>query len=339
MLKKRLIRILKIAIPISLGIYLVVHIYGQLNESQREEMFAAFARADYLWVLLSLLMGGLSHLLRGYRWKFQLEAMGYRANTTNNFMAVMIGYIVNLALPRMGEVSRAAAITKYQGVPFQKSFGSILSERALDLIVLLAITGTTILLQYDNLRHFGLGLFEKVKGVAGSTAVQIIAAVAVVLLLAAIYALRAFRHMPVVGKVRALAMGLAEGLRSIFRMKNSGLYILATLGIWVLYIGMFWICFLALDETAHLGANAAFTGFVVGSFAIVLIPGGIGAFPVGVMQSLLLYGISRETGFALGWIIWSSQTILVLSLGGLSMLMMPMYNKKKTHVETGAVEV
>ncbi len=334
MIKKRIIQFLKIAIPISLGIYLVAHIYGQLDESQRREVFNAFSRANYFWVFLSLLMGAGSHFLRGYRWNFQLEAMGYRPDTTNNFMAVMLGYVVNLALPRMGEVSRAAAITKYDGVPFQKSFGSILSERALDLIVLLIITVTTVILQYQNLREFGLGLFEKAKGAAGSTTIQVLLVVVVALILAGIYALRAFRHMPVIGKIHALALGLAEGLRSILRMEKLGLYILSTLGIWVLYVGMFWICFLSLDETAHLGANAAFTGFVLGSFAIVLIPGGIGAFPVGVMQSLLLYGVSRETGFALGWIIWSSQTILVLSLGGLSMLLMPIYNKRRSHVET-----
>ena len=334
MFKKRLVQFLKIAVPISLGIYLVVHIYGQLDESQRHELFHAFASANYFWVFLSLLMGAASHFLRGYRWNFQLEAMGYRPDTTNNFMAVMVGYIVNLALPRMGEVSRAAAITKYNGVPFQKSFGSILSERALDLIVLMIITGTTIILQYQNLREFGLGLLEKAKGAAGSTSVQILAGVLIVLLLVGIYALRTFRHMPVIGKIHALVLGLAEGLRSILRMKKRGLYILSTVGIWVLYVGMFWICFLALDGTAHLGADAVFTGFVLGSFAIVLIPGGIGAFPVGVMQSLLLYGVSRETGFALGWIIWTSQTILVLSLGGLSMMLMPIYNKKKGHVET-----
>ncbi len=334
MLKKYLIQFLKIAVPISLGIYLVVHIYGQLDESQRSDLFLAFSRANYFWVGISLLLGLSSHFLRGYRWSFQLNAMGYHTRQANNFMSVMVGYIVNMALPRVGEVSRAATITKFEGVPFQKSFGSILSERAIDLVVLLLITGITVIFQYHNLTDFVSALMEKIRDVAGSGVVQLILLAVVVCVLFGIYALRTYKHIPAIAKVHTLVQGLLEGLRSIFRMEKSGLYILATVGIWGLYIGMYWICFLSLDETAHLGPDAVFTGFVLGSFAIALIPGGIGAFPVGVMQSLILFGIAKETGFALGWIIWSSQTILVLVVGGASMLLLPIYNKKRSYVKT-----
>ncbi len=160
MFKAKTIQLLKIIIPVGLGIYLVWHIYNQLSPDQRIELFRAFESANYFWVLLSFFMGLLSHWIRGYRWKFQLEAMGYSPSTANNFMAVMIGYIVNLALPRVGEVSRAAALTKYEGVPFQKSFGSILSERALDFIILLIITFTTLLLQYELLEKYALEIIS-----------------------------------------------------------------------------------------------------------------------------------------------------------------------------------
>lgn len=153
-------------------------------------------------------------------------------------------------------------------------------------------------------------------------------AVLLILFLAFIVIIRKWRHNSFFSKVHNLIDGLVEGLRSIFRMKRRVEYILATLAIWVLYIGMFWLCFYSLEATSHLGANAIFAGFVLGSFAIVLIPGGIGAYPVGIMQCLLLYGIAQETGFALGWIIWLSQTIMILLFGGLSMLYIPIYNKK-----------
>lgn len=120
-------------------------------------------------------------------------------------------------------------------------------------------------------------------------------------------------------------------------MERRMSYLWATMAIWLLYIGMFWVCFFALPETAGLGADAVFAGFVIGSFAIVIIPGGIGAFPAGIMQVLLLYGVAAEKGFALGWILWLSQTSMILLAGGLSLILMPVFNRKKAqHVENGS---
>lgn len=333
-MKKRLGQIAKIIIPVGLGVYLVWHIYNQLNPSQRSELFSAFERANYLWVALSFGMGLLSHWIRGYRWRFQLEAMGYRPTLSNNFMAVMIGYIVNLALPRVGEVSRAAAVARYENIPFQKSFGSILSERTLDFIILMGITITTVFLQYDLLRSYAADFLVVVEAKLQGTIVWIFLIALVIGAFLFFFLLRKFSHLPLIGKLRSFLNELAEGLRSIVRMKNRGLYLLATLAIWTLYVGMFWICFFALEETSSLGINAIFAGFVLGSFAIVIIPGGIGAFPAGIMQSLALYGIAEESGFALGWILWFSQTSMILIFGGASMLLMPVLNKNRNYDQT-----
>lgn len=273
-------------------------------------------------------MGVLSHWIRGYRWKFQLEAMGYHPRTINNFMAVMIGYIVNMILPRVGEVSRAAAITKYEKVPFQKSFGSILAERAIDLIVLAFISVITVILQFELLEGFANEMIEKLTSKTDSPILWIILGVGIALVILFYFLFKRLSHLAFFEKISSLVHGLLEGLRSIFKMKRRVEYVLATLAIWALYLGMFWVCFFSLSETSSLGPNAIFAGFVLGSFAIVLIPGGIGAYPVGIMQCLLLYGIAEETGFALGWIIWLSQTLMILIFGGLSMLYIPYYNKK-----------
>lgn len=291
-------------------------------------MFASLREANYFWIVVSVLMGLSSHFIRGYRWRFQMEAMGYHTRTANNFMAVMIGYIVNMILPRVGEVSRAAAITQYEKVPFQKSFGTILAERAIDMIVLMVIGIVTVILQFELLRGFADQILAVATNAASSPKLWIAVAVLLILFLAFIVIIRKWRHNSFFSKVHNLIDGLVEGLRSIFRMKRRVEYILATLAIWVLYIGMFWLCFYSLEATSHLGANAIFAAFVIGSFAIVLIPGGIGAYPVGIMQCLLLYGIAQETGFALGWIMWLSQTIMILIFGGISMLYIPIYNKK-----------
>jgi len=328
--KNTLIQILKVVIPVGLGIFLTVHIYRQLDEYQRQSLFTALREANYLWVALSFAMGLLSHYIRGYRWNFQLEAMGYKVSPVNNFLAVMIGYIVNLILPRVGELSRAAAITKYEKVPFEKSFGSIISERALDFVVLLGITGITLVLQYSILKPFADDLFEVFSGKATSTILWIILIAGIVGAFLGLKLLEKWKDRPFFSMIWKLKEGLTEGLRSIIKMKKRGAYLIATIAIWLLYVGMFWVCFLALEDTAGLGADAVFAGFVVGSFAIVVIPGGIGAFPVGIMQALMLYGIAGETGFALGWILWLSQTSMIVLVGGASMLIMPALKQNKT---------
>ena len=311
-----------------MGVFLVFHIYNQLDSTQRQAVFDSFKRANYFWIIISIFMGVLSHWIRGYRWKFQLEAMGYHPRTLNNFMAVMIGYIVNMILPRVGEVSRAAAITKYEKVPFQKSFGSILAERAIDLIVLAFIAVVTIILQYELLEGFSNQMIETLTSKTDSPILWIVLGVGIALVILAYFLFKRLSHLIFFAKISSLVRGLVEGLRSIFKMKRRVEYVLATFAIWALYLGMFWVCFFSLSETSSLGPNAIFAGFVIGSFAIVLIPGGIGAYPVGIMQCLVLYGIAEETGFALGWIIWLSQTLMILIFGGLSMLYIPYYNKK-----------
>ena len=326
-MNKTLGSLLKILIPIGVGIYLVVHIYAQLDQDQRNTLFTALRKANYWFVGLSFLIGLLSHYIRAYRWNFQLEAMGRQISNFNGFLAVMIGYIVNLVLPRVGEASRAAAITKYEGVPFDKSFGSILSERALDFVLLLLISLLTLVLQYSVLQPVADQLLSSISGRASSFILWTMLIVAVLVGTLAIKALDRFKHIPVVHKAWELKEGILEGLRSIFKMKRRVSYLIATLAIWACYIAMFWVCFFAIPETGHLGPDAVSASFVVGSLAIIIIPGGIGAFPVGIMQALMLYGIAGETGFALGWIIWFSQTSMIVIFGGLSMLLIPIVNR------------
>lgn len=327
-MKKKIIDVLKIVVPIALGIFLVLHIYNQLDTEQRRAVFDSFKRANYFWIAISIIMGVTSHWIRGYRWKYQLNAMGYDARTFNNFMAVMIGYIVNMVLPRVGELSRAAAITKYENIPVEKSFGSILAERAIDFIVVILISIVTVLLQYDLLRNFVNELTLKLNAQTNSPILWAFLAGGIILIILIYFLIKRLSHLRLFAKAYSLISGLLEGIKSIFKMKKRVPYLIATLLIWSLYLGMFWVCFFSLSETSSLGPNAVFAGFVLGSFAIILIPGGIGAYPVSIMQCLMLYGIAEETGFALGWIIWSSQTVMILIFGGLSMLYMPYYNKK-----------
>ena len=271
---------------------------------------------------------------RAYRWRFLLEPMGYKPRFWNSFFAVMIGYIMNLVFPRAGEASRAAALTRYEGVKFEKSFGTILAERAIDMIILLGITFFTIFLQfsllrdgYVKIRDYFLSMLTLRNGI-------ILIALLAVFVFGLYILFKRLQDSPLVNNIKNMIRGFGEGLQTIFTMKGKWKFFLHTFLIWGLYVAMYWICFFAIPETANVPMGGVFAGFVFGSFAIVLVPGGIGAYPAAVMQSLLLYGISKDSGFALGWIIWLAQTLMIIGLGGMSMFLMPRLNKKWKHVAT-----
>ena len=327
-MKKKIISILKILVPLALGIYLVVAIYNSLSPDERSSLFEAIRNADYSWVAISIVMGILSHMSRAYRWKFLMEPMNYFPRFLNCFFAVMVGYIVNMALPRAGEASRGAVLARYENVPFEKSFGSILAERAIDLIILVIITGTTIILQFElledayiKIRDAFIGKFTLLNSIILGVSLIILGFVVFIVF-------RRARDSKIAVKIRDLLLGLVEGLKTIFTMRKKWAFLFHTLSIWVLYIGMYWICFLSIPETISVPIGGVFAGFVFGSFAIVLVPGGIGAFPVAIMQSLMLYSVERENGFALGWILWMAQTALIIVVGGISLFLLPRYNKK-----------
>ncbi|RMG81677.1 MAG: UPF0104 family protein [Bacteroidetes bacterium] len=328
-MKQRIISILKVIIPVSLGIYLIFFIYNKLTDAEKEQLFEAFKIADYKYVLIGMFLGWLSHLSRAYRWNFLLEPMGYKSRFWNNYHAVMVGYVMNIMFPRLGEASRCAVIAKYENIPFNKLFGSVLAERVIDMIILLIITFFTLYLQLDLLHQQTDELITKllqsftplklilllVAGIGGMVGLWII--------------FKKFGHIEFIQKIKKFVYGLVEGLQSVLATKKKIPFLLHTILIWSLYIGMFYISFFALESTAHLPLGAVLAGFVFGSFAIVLVQGGIGVYPVIIMETLYLYGINKAEAFAMGWIIWTSQTLLIVALGGLSMFLLPFLNEKK----------
>jgi len=189
-------------------------------------------------------------------------------------------------------------------------------------------------LQYELLESFALDLLGVAQDSVGNSVVYILGLVGLVGMVVAFWILKKYAHLTLIQKIQGFINELLEGLRSIFKMKKRWLYLFSTLSIWFLYVAMFVVCFFALDETSAVPISGMFAAFILGSFAIVLIPGGIGAFPAGIMQALILYGIPAESGFALGWILWFSQTSMVVIVGGICMLVMPALNKNKYHVAT-----
>lgn len=320
-MKRRVSKFLNITLPLLLGVFLVYYAYNSFTPEELETMKGHFKNANYNYILLATFFSVVSLWSRAYRWNFALEYMGYKSKTSTNLMAISIGYIMNLTLPRSGEFSRALILQKYEKIPFDKGFGTIVSERVVDLLCLLICVFMAVVFQYSVLKDF---LLERIP-------VQKLLVLGLVLLTGFIVGVCFFLYSnwkPVLFVKRKIA-GLIEGVMSIYKMPKKGAFLLHTLIIWITYILTFYLGIFALEETSGLSMGTVMAAFVAGSFAISFTNGGIGAFPLIISELLFFYGISQETGTAFGWILWSSQTALVVVMGALSFLILPLLYKGK----------
>ncbi len=308
-------------LPILLGVFLTYYAYNSFTPEQLDEMKGYFRNANYSYIGLALVFGFISHTARAYRWKYTLEHLGYFSPFKNNFMAVWIAYFMNMTIPRSGEVSRALVIKKYNNIPFDKAFGSIIAERVLDFAILLAFIATAVLLQFNILKQF---LFDTIP--FGKLLVYGIVAFA--LFVIAIW-LFIYSKSKWIQQIKIKISGLVEGVLSIWRMEKKWPFIFYTAVIWVSYLLTFYVAVFALDETSGISFNVVVTAFVIGSLAISFTNGGFGAFPLAIAGILMLFGISKEAGTAFGWIVWASQTLQIIILGGISFLLLPILNRKR----------
>lgn len=332
-MKKLVFNVLKVLIPIALGVWLVYYSYAQLDVDQRKELFAAFRQANLWWLVLCIVLGWLSHMSRAWRWRFLLQPMGHEVRFWSSYHAVMAGYFMNMLLPRAGEASRAVTLYRLEEVPFERGFGTILAERAVDMIMLLSIAALTVALQYDKLPMFQerIAAFRASQGTVAENAdgVQWGLWIAVVVVIALCGAAYVVWSRPA---LRARAMdgvrGFLAGVRSVFSTKDKGAFILHTFIIWGLYVAMFLVGFQALPTTTDIPLAGLMAGFIAGSVGIILVQGGIGVFPAFVALIVGMYmappeggGLIRPDALAIGWLLWVAQTIMLIALGGLSLLL------------------
>lgn len=321
-MKKNISKLTNILLPLLLGVFLVYYAYSQFTEQQIEEMKSQFRDANYNYILISSFFSLLSLWARAYRWKYALSYMGHPVSTSTNFMAISIGYLLNLTVPRSGEVSRAIVLQKYEKVPFDKGFGSIVSERVIDLICLLLCVVAALLLQYQVLKDF---LLAKVP-VEKLAILGTIALTALLVVVAIFY----YSKWKVIIFIKQKVKGLTEGAISIFKMPHRAGFLFHTFLIWFGYIATFYFGTHALASTSTLSFPIVMSAFVAGSFAVSFTNGGFGAFPLIIAELLSLYGISTVAGTAFGWILWTTQTAIVVILGAISFLILPLYyNNKK----------
>lgn len=310
-------KILKTVIPLILGGFLV---WYSLSEISLDTLATYFKEANYGWIFLGLFFGILSHLSRAYRWKFMLQPLGYKPKFTNSTLAVLVGYLVNLALPRAGEISRATVMANYENIPFEKGFGTIVAERIADLIMMLLIVIITLFVQFDFIYNLLTKNFNPTKIAIG------LAVLAIGFFIFTNFVKKAKSGFLL--KIKTFVLGLIEGATSIFKMKSKWAFILHTIFIWVMYVAMFWATIPAINGL-HVPFGGILIGFIAGGFSIAATNGGIGLYPIAVTGALALFDVPTEPATAFGWIMWTAQTAMIIVFGGLAFLLLPIYNKTK----------
>ncbi len=302
-----------------MGVFLV---WYSLSKTPLDELIDHFKKANYIWVALGVFCGILSHLSRAYRWRYMLEPMGFKPKYPNSVMAVFVAYLANLGVPRSGEALRALTLTNYEGIPFEKGFGTIVAERVADLIVMLLVIIATLFIQFDFIWDLLMKKFDLTK------ITLLLAAMLVGGIVLIIFIKRAKKGIAL--KIKNFIIGVYEGATSILKMKHKWAFIAHTLFIWAMYIFMFYVTMLSVEELqGQVPIGAVVIAFIAGSFSIAVTNGGIGAYPLAIAAAFALFNIPETPSEAFGWIMWASQTLMIIILGGLSFLYLPIFNSKK----------
>lgn len=330
--KNRVTTFIKFVLFLGLGIVIIWLSLRGLTAEERKQILFSFRIANYNWVLVTIIMGICSHILRSLRWILFFEPMGYKPSLKITFFAVMVGYFANLAFPRLGEVTRCGILARYENIPFNKSFGTVITERAVDMICFLLLFILMILTQMSTISnylytHVYPGLVAKF-GNLNYTRILILGCLGLLAIVLILYFLvhKKVRKTPVYHRIKSLFLGFWEGLKSLTLIRKPGLFVFYSIVIWVFYFFMLYVCFFCFSDTSSLSPGAGLSSLVLGSVGIMITPGGIGLYPAIIQETLQLYGIVRTTGLALGWIAWVAQTGMILLIGGISLILLS-FNK------------
>lgn len=330
MKKKNLFLILQYAIFFGLGFALIYWQYAKLSPQDMEDLSLSLDQVSERWWILVpiVIIGFFSHFFRALRWRILLEPLQIRPSLVNITGAVFIGYLTNLLLPRMGEVAKCTVVAKYDDEPADKIIGTIVAERAFDLVCLGLVTLLTFAIQADIVGDYLRDLL------AGKNWLLMLLTGFGALLGLVIFAVALYRRNKD-GKIGQFIKGLAEGLTAILTMKKKAWFVFYTVLIWGSYLSLIYIGFWALPATEHLGVGPALSVLVLGSLGMIITPGGLGAYPQAIQAVLgTLYHVKDAFGLAFGWISWLAQTLIVVLFGLLSFLILPYYNRMKNEQTT-----
>lgn len=341
-------KILQFLLFLGIGVSIMAWVFSSQNAAFQEQcrldgipshqcslidkLLHDFSTVNLWWILAVLLAFTVSNIFRALRWQMLLEPMGYRVGFTNALLTILLGYFANLFLPRMGEVVRAGSLARYEKIPVEKVMGTVAIDRLMDFLCLGGVVGLAFLFEGDTLWAFithrkdgqsGGGLFQN-PFVLGFLAISALGLLLILLLR------EKLAQVPLFQKVGKLLKGFIDGLKSVFKLKNPGLFIAYSVGIWLMFYLQCWFGLKAFPPTAHLGMSAALMVFVFGTLGFVIpSPGGMGTYHALCIAGLALYGISGSDGFSYANISFFAVQIFYNFAGGfLSLWLLPRMNRK-----------
>lgn len=334
-MKKRLIALLKYLFFLGIGVFLVWWSLHQIPSDKWGEFKNSLRTARFGLIAPVFLILSLSHLCRALRWRILMQPMGYKPSIINTFFAVMIGYLANLAVPRLGEVLKCTILAKYEKVPAEKLVGTIVAERAFDVISLVLVFLLAFILQFEVVGEYGKQLLKDLlqnkAGHFSANKLMIFFGSLLVILIALKFWFRQFAHLKIVILFKKILRGIWEGLSSVNKLQNKGMFFFYSFSIWSLYIIGTWVGLYATQGTAQLGIQDAITALAFASIGMIITPGGIGAYAFFMAKVLEKSDIPFEIGFANGTIQWFAQFLIILIVGTICVILLPIYNKKKAH--------
>lgn len=327
-IKKWINKVFQIVLPLILGAAILVWTYHGFDFGQVRQVLAR--EMDYGWMLFSLVFGVLAHLFRGWRWNLALYPLGEFPKPSNSVYAIFVSYAANLVVPRIGEVSRCGILARFDNVSFSKSLGTVVSERLIDSVCVLLITGVTLILQSGIFARF-----FRITGTDGAFFLHLFTSTNFYITLVCIAAALVFlvwmiRNLTIFARVKGLIQNMWVGCMSIRKVHRPWLYILYTIAIWACYFLHFYLTFYSFDFSAHLGWMAGLVLFVVGSIAVIVpTPNGAGPWHFAVITMMMMYGVSKEDAGIFALLVHGIQTFLLILLGIYGLVALPLTNKHK----------
>jgi glycosyltransferase 2 family protein len=337
-MNKKILSILQYLLFLGLSIFLVWWSVRKITDKGWQDIQDAFRNANYLLIIPVMITLLLSHYSRALRWKILMEPMGYKPRVFNTYMAVLIGYMANLAVPRLGEVLKCTILARYEKVPADKLVGTIVAERAFDVLCLVLVILITFLTQADLIGGYISSTLQTILDSKASslsaTKIIILAGIVLLVITAVVVVFKKFSHIGFIQKIRTIFSGIWHGITSVRYLKKKGWFIFHTIFIWSMYLLSVQIGFWAMKETAVYSIPNALSVLTMGSLAMIVPApgGGIGVYAWFVQNTMLIYGLKETIGFAFGQLMWSVQFFFALISGFIALTLLPYFNKRTSVV-------
>jgi hypothetical protein len=331
-MKKKISQLLQYVIFLGGGVFLVWWQLKSMNLEEKNEFYNAIKNANF-WILIPIsIMSIMSHISRSMRWKLLMEPLDFHPKLRNVFMVTMVGYLANAAIPRLGELLKCTFLARYEKLKLDKLVGTIILERSFDLVCYAIFIAFTILIQIKIIGSFATEKLDRLfQGNPTLTFLKLALVIGAIILFWFVmrWIIKKNPQNKLINKINLMIKGVFEGLSTIKHMKKKGAFLMHTIFIWCMYLGQIYLGFWGLDSTASLGIGAACSVLSLATLSMIVTPGGIGSFPIFVMQTLMIYGLTSAQGKAFGWLMWSASTGLIVLVGFVSLLLLPVLNKKQ----------